>query len=57
MAAVPAARIEKGMLADSLVIELKAKGNAMPTKNDAEQESKPAVKESDPNNPDDKDDQ
>jgi hypothetical protein len=38
-------------------IELKAKGNTAPTKIDAEQESKPAVKESDPNNPNDKDDQ
>jgi hypothetical protein len=38
-------------------IELKAKGAAAPTKTDAEPESKPAVKETDTNNPDDKDDQ
>ncbi len=38
-------------------IELKAKGTAAPTKTDAEPESKPAVKETDSNNPDDKDDQ
>lgn len=38
-------------------IELKAKGTAAPTKTEAEPENKPAVKETDPNNPDDKNDQ
>lgn len=38
-------------------IELKAKGNAAPTKTDAEPESKPVTKETDPGNPNDKDDQ
>ena len=38
-------------------IELKAKGTAAPTWTETEPENKPAVKETDPNNPDDKNDQ